>query len=258
MTNNNIGLVLSGGGVKAIAHVGLIEVLLEHNIVPNRVSGTSAGAMIGALYAADYSPKEIISFFEETPLFKMSLFARNKPGFLDSEKYVEHFKQYFTKNSFEALKYPLTIAATNILKAKITYFNSGEIVKPIIASAALPPLFSPIDIDGELYSDGGILDNFPLNSIKNDCDKIIGSFVNPVSEINRSELNSSTDLIYRIYHIGMDASDIKKFKDCNYVFLPPKLDTIGAIDTKSIKKAYEIGYEFAQKEIETIKNSLID
>ncbi len=258
MENNTIGLVLSGGGAKAIAHVGLIEVLLENNIIPNRISGTSAGAMIGALYAANYSPKEIISFFENTPLFKMSLFARNKPGFLDSEKYVAHFKQYFSENSFEALKFPLTIAATNILKAQITYFNSGEIVKPMIASAALPPIFSPIEIDGELYSDGGILDNFPLDTIKKDCDKIIGSYVNPVSKINKSEINSSTDLIYRVYHIGMDAADIKKFKHCNYVFSPPEIETIGAIDTKSIKKAYKIGYDYAQKEIETIKNALLD
>lgn len=256
MSKKNIGLVLSGGGVKAIAHIGLIEVLLENNIIPNRISGTSAGAMIGALYAAGYSPQEMIAFFENTPLFSMSLFARNKPGFLDSEKYVTHFKQYFSENSFEALKYPLTIAATNILKAKTTYFNSGEIVKPIIASAALPPLFSPIEIDGELYSDGGILDNFPLDSIKNDCDKIIGSFVNPVSEIDRSEINSSTDLIYRVYHIGMDAEDVEKFKNCDYVFLPPNLDTIGAIDTKSIRKAYQIGYDFAQKEIDLIKKYL--
>ena len=249
-------MVLSGGGVKAIAHIGLIEVLLENNIIPNRVAGTSAGAMIAALYAANYSPKEMISFFENTPLFRMSLFARNKPGFLDSEKYVDHFGKYFSENSFEALKYPLTIAATNILKAKITYFNSGPLIKPIIASAALPPLFSPIDIDGQLYSDGGILDNFPLDSIKIDCDKIIGSFVNPVTEIEKSEINSSSDLVYRIYHIGMDVNDIEKFKGCSYVFLPPKLDAISAIDTKSIKKAYKIGYDFAQKEIGTIIESL--
>lgn len=239
-----------------MAHIGLIEVLLENNIIPNRISGTSAGAMIGALYAADYSPKEMIKFFENTPLFKISLFARNKPGFLDSEKYEDHFKRYFNENSFEALKHPLTIAATNILRAKATYFNSGELVKPIIASAALPPLFSPIEIDVEFYSDGGILDNFPLDAIRNDCDKLIGSFVNPVSDINTSEINSSTDLIYRVYHIGMGAPDVKKFKHCNYVFSPPKLEKIGAIDTKSIEKAYKIGYNFAQKEIETIKKSL--
>ncbi|WP_111706798.1 patatin-like phospholipase family protein [Lutibacter citreus] len=252
MKKENIGLVLSGGGVKAIAHIGLIEVLLKNNIVPNIISGTSAGAMIGALYAANHSPLEMISFFEKTPLIKVSYFARNKPGFLDSEKYAKHFSHYFSENSFESLKYPLSIAATNILKAQVAYFNQGPLIKAIIASSALPPLFSPVDINGQLYCDGGILDNFPLDPIKKYCNKIIGSFVNPVTEINRSEINSSTDLVYRAYHIGMDVTDIKKFKYCNYVFSPPKIDTIGAIDTKSIRKAYQIGYDFATEEIETI------
>ena len=164
--------------------------------------------------------------------------------------------KYFSENSFEALKYPLTIAATNILKAEITYFNSGPLIKPIIASAALPPLFSPIEINGQLYSDGGILDNFPLDSIKNNCDKLIGSFVNPVTEIEKSKINSTTDLVYRIYHIGMDVDDIEKFKDCNYVFSPPNLDDVGSIDTKSIRKAYKLGYEFAQEEISNILKSI--
>lgn len=256
--NEKIGLVLSGGGVKAMAHIGLIEVLLENNIVPNIISGTSAGAMIGAMYAANHDPKNILTFFEETPMLKMSLFARNKPGFLDSDKYVDYFGKYFLENSFEALKYPLTIAATNILKAKITYFNSGPLIKPIIASAALPPLFSPIEIEKELYSDGGVLDNFPVVPIKNECDIIIGSFVNPVTEMEKHEINSTTDLLYRIYHIGMDVNAIKKFKHCDYVFSPPNLDEVGSIDTKSIRKAYEIGYKFAQKEIETIIDSLKD
>jgi len=254
--NEKIGLVLSGGSVKALAHIGLIEVLLENGIVPNVISGTSAGAVIGAMYAANKSPKEILAFFEETPILKMSLFARGKPGFLDSDKYIKYFKQIFKEDCFEELKYPLTISVTNILQPKIVYFNSGELIRPIIASAALPPLFSPVEINGGLYSDGGVLDNFPVEPIVNDCDKIIGSFVNPVTEIDKSEIDTTFKLLYRIYHIGMDITDIKKFNLCDYVFSPPNLDEIGAVDSNSIKKAYELGYEFAQKEINTIIKQL--
>jgi NTE family protein len=255
--DEKIGLVLSGGGVKAIAHIGLIEVLLENGIVPTIVSGTSAGAMIGAMYAANYSPNEMLSFFEETPLFKISFFARNKPGFLDSQKYIKYFDKLFNENSFEELKYPLIIPATNIVKANITYFNSGELIRPIIASAALPPLFSPVEIDGELYSDGGILDNFPVDPIKDKCDKIIGSFVNPVTEIDKSEIDTAFKLLYRVYHIGMDVTDIQKFKHCNYVFTPNNLDNIGPVDAKSIRKSYQLGYKYAQKEIKTILKAMI-
>jgi len=76
--DNNIGIVLSGGGVRAIAHIGLLEVLRENNIYPNYVSGTSGGAMVGALYAAGYSKDKMLEFFKETPLFKLNLYSKKK------------------------------------------------------------------------------------------------------------------------------------------------------------------------------------
>ena len=97
-----IGLVLSGGGVRAIAHIGFIQVLLENNIIPTKVSGTSAGALVSALYAAGFSPKEMLSFFEQTPLLKLSLYALNKPGIMDSDKYALFFEKFFPNNSFES------------------------------------------------------------------------------------------------------------------------------------------------------------
>lgn len=251
-----IGLVLSGGGVKAIAHIGFIKVLLENNIIPTRVSGTSAGALVSALYANGYSPEEMISFFKQTPLFKFTLYAINKPGLMDSDKYAEFFEDFFPKNSFEDLKYPLTVTATDLLSGKLTYFNKGELIKPLIASSALPPVFSPIEIDNKWYCDGGVLNNFPVEPIKKDCDVILGSFVNPITEINKEDINSSLKLLYRVYDLGVDLNNIKKFKQCNYVFAPIEINEIGVLDASVIDKAYEIGYKNAQKDIETILNSI--
>jgi NTE family protein len=246
-----IGLVLSGGGVRAIAHIGFIQVLLDNNIVPTKVAGTSAGALVSALYAAGYSPKEMLSFFEQTPLLKLSLYAMNKPGIMDSDKYALFFKKFFPDNSFESLKYPLTVTATNLIEGKLDFFNSGELIKPLIASSALPPIFSPIEIEENLYSDGGILNNFPIEPLL-DCDIILGSFVNPVAKIDKSEINSSLKLLYRVYHIGLDAVNVKKFNQCNYVFAPVELNKIGVLDGNAVKKAYNLGYELAKKEIKLI------
>lgn len=251
-----IGLVLSGGGVRALAHIGFIQVLLENNIVPNRVAGTSAGALVSALYAAGYQPKEMLLFFKQTPLLKLSLYALHKPGIMDSDKYALFFEKFFPENSFESLKYPLTVTATNLIEGKLDYFSSGLLIKPLIASSALPPIFSPIEIDGKLYSDGGILNNFPIEPLEN-CDKIIGSFVNPIAKIDKSEINSSLKLLYRVYHIGLEANNLKKFNRCNYVFAPVELNKIGALDSNSIQKAYELGYSLAKKEEKLIVQSII-
>jgi NTE family protein len=250
-----IGLVLSGGGVRAVAHIGFIEVLLENNIVPTKVAGTSAGALVSALYAAGYSPAEMLSFFEQTPLLKLSLYALNKPGIMDSDKYALFFEKFFPRNSFESLKYPLTVTATNLIEGTLDYFNSGVLIKPLIASSALPPIFSPIDINGKLYSDGGILNNFPTEPLE-ECDTIIGSFVNPITVIEKSEINSSVKLLYRVYHIGLEANNLKKFNKCNYVFAPIELNKIGALDSNAIHKAYELGYILAKREEKVIINAL--
>lgn len=251
-----IGLVLSGGGVRAIAHIGLIKVLLENGITPTKVSGTSAGAVVAALYAAGFEIEEMLSFFEKTPLLKISLYAYGKTGILDSEKYIPFFEKYFPNDSFESLKYPTTITATNLMSGKLEYFNKGELIKPLIASSALPPVFSPIEIKGSFYSDGGVLNNFPVEPLIKDCTKIIGSFVTPLAEIDKSEINTSIKLLYRVYHLGLNANNITKFKDCNYVFLPKQLVNIGVLDTSSIKKAFKIGEEEAKRNLSEIKDSI--
>ena len=251
-----IGLVLSGGGVRALAHIGLIKVLLENNIVPTRISGTSAGALVAALYAAGYTPDEMLLFFKQTPLLKLSLYAINKPGIMDSDKYTLYFKDFFPDDSFESLKYPLTVTATNLINGKLDFFSSGELIKPLIASSALPPIFSPIEINGSLYSDGGVLNNFPIEPLKNKCDTIIGSFVNPLTAIKKSEINSSIKLLYRVYHIGLDGNNMRKFNKCAYVFLPPNMKNIGVLDSNAIKKAYLMGYEHAKSECDKILASI--
>lgn len=255
--DKEIGLVLSGGGVRAIAHIGLIKVLLENDIVPTKVSGTSAGALVCALYANGYNTDEMVQFFKQTPILDFSLYAIKKPGLLDSGKYERFFKKFFTENAFEKLKYPLTITATNLLSGELEFFSKGELIKPLIASCALPPLFSPLKINDKLYSDGGILNNFPVEPlIEKDLPKIIGSFVNPITTVKASEINTSLKLIYRVYHLGLEANNIKKFELCNYVFEPKPIDKIGTLETKSIDTAFEIGYNQAKKEIDTIVKSL--
>ena len=252
----NLGLVLSGGGVRALGHVGLIKALLEEGIVPDGVSGTSGGALVAGLYSYGYSVNEMLDFFKKTPLLKITHYTFNKPGFLDSEKHILYFRKFFPKDDFSALKYPTYIAATNILTGKLEFFSEGELVKPLIASSALPPVFSPVEIGNNLYSDGGILNNFPLEPIEGQFYNIIGSFVNPVKPIKKEQLNSTIKLIYRVYHIGLDAHDMLKFSRCNYVFKPLPLSKISTLDVTEIDRAFKTGYKLAKKEMPNIIKSL--
>ena len=150
---NSVGLVLSGGGVKGMAHIGLIKALLEYDIYPNIVSGASAGALVGSLYANGVAPDDMLLFFKETPLFRYNFITINKPGLFDTEKYIPFLRNYFTEDSFEDLPRELHIAVTNLQEGSCQFFSSGELLLPLLASAALPPVFSPVSINGRLYAD---------------------------------------------------------------------------------------------------------
>ena len=179
-----------------------------------------------------------------------------KIGLVDSGKYTKFFQKYFKYPTFEDLRIPLSVAATNLLTGKVEYFTKGELIQPLIASSALPPYFSPVKIGNGLYSDGGLLDNLPIDPIRKHCEVIIGSFINPLEVITENELTSSLHFMQRIYNIAMDGNYSRKFKKCDYVFFH-NLSNIGVLDTKMLERAYHYGYEQTNQQIELIKSLLV-
>ncbi|GJH39723.1 phospholipase [Capnocytophaga sp. HP1101] len=247
-----LGLVFSGGGVRALAHAGLLKALEEKGLEPSIISGTSGGALVGALYACEVKPDDMAQFFKDTPVFKWSMLTFRKVGLVDSAKYTKFFKKHFKCPTFEELKLPLIVTATNLLNGKVQYFNKGELIQPLIASAALPPYFSPVRIGDSLYCDGGLLNNFPIEPLKNQCDTIIGSFVNPLETITEKDLSNSFQFMQRIYNITMDGNYNRKFKKCDHLLLH-NLSDISVLDTTHLDRAFEYGYEMAMKQL-TIDN----
>ncbi len=250
LKSNKIGLVLSGGGVRGMAHIGVIKAMREFDLEAAVVAGSSVGALVGALYANETPIMDMLRFFKETPLFKYNFLSIGKAGFLDTDRYEDIFKAYFPHNTFEDLKKQLYVVATNLEKGEELFINTGELIKPLLASAALPPVFSPVDYKGSLYADGGIMNNFPLEPIKDKVDYIIGSNVSIVSELNKKNLTNSIQLTGRVTGLMIYAINRDKIKSCDLVIEPKSLEHIGILDRKGIEKAYAIGYESASKQFE--------
>ncbi|RRN76134.1 patatin, partial [Pseudoxanthomonas sp. SGD-10] len=164
--NKKVGLVLSGGGIRGIAHLGILKAFKDKNIPLYHITGTSAGAIAGALYANQVDPYEALQIFQNTKLLKLLKLAVGKPGLLNLESAYGLFKQYIPHDSFEALSIKLTITATNFNNGKLQYFNGGDqLIKKILASSCIPGVFNPIYIDHNLYVDGGVLNNFPVEPL---------------------------------------------------------------------------------------------
>jgi NTE family protein len=237
-----VGLVLSGGGVRGVSHVGVIKALEEHNIIPTHITGSSAGAIVGALYAYGYNYKEILRFFETIQIFDIKKYALGKPGFIDAEKFYPEFKSYLKEDSFNALHKLLTITATDILNGNLKTFSSGELIKPILASAAIPGVFAPVKIKNSYYVDGGTLNNFPIESLKSSCNIIIGSYANWVDAITIKELKHSHHVVERALKLRALKDDYSKFKGCDLMILPKALSKFGTFDKKYLNTIFNIGY----------------
>ncbi|HEA19824.1 hypothetical protein LCGC14_1191670 [marine sediment metagenome] len=241
-TEPKIGLVLSGGGIRGVAHIGAIRALQEDGIFPTHISGTSAGAIVGLLYAAGASWSEILDFFKTIPIIHTQKYALRKPGFIDTEKFYSDFKKMLPEDNFKALIKPFFVTAVNLIKGTLKIFDTGEVIRPVLASASFPGIFTPTKIGKSYYVDGGVLKNFPVEPLKGIYDNIIGIHVNPLRTIKPADLKHSYNILERAYKIKMAADSIEKIVYCDLVIKPEKLNTYSMFNMKSIDAIFDLGY----------------
>lgn len=242
------GIVLSGGGVRGIAHLGVLSALKKTGIQIAHISGTSAGSIAGAFYAAGVDPEETFELFMKTKLIKYIRPAFGALGLIDIEKTGEIFKKYLPAH-LEDLKIPLTICTTNFSESKIAYFTKGPLIRAIHASSCIPGVFKPIVIHRQLYVDGGVLNNFPIEPLLDDCDYIIGSTCNHLRPI--SHLKSITSVMQRAAIMSINHDMEMKSETCQMLIEPPALGEINTFDTKKAETIYWLGYEAALKIIKS-------
>lgn len=240
-----LGLVLSGGGIRGVAHIGVIKALLENGIEPQVVSGSSAGSVVGALYCQGYSPDQMLEFFKIIPLFHINKFAFSKPGFIDTDKFYGDFKKYFPHNDFNGLKKKLFVTTVDLCDGLIKVFNAGKLIEPLLASSAFPGLFSPVKINEVLYADGGILDNFPIDPLLDSCETLIGVYASPLNRISPNGLKHSVNVLERAIRINYSKRSREKFQHCGLLINPSRLVDFGLFDIGRIEEIYQIGYDSA-------------
>lgn len=251
---NKIGLVLSGGGVRGFAHLGLLKVLDELKIKVDAISGVSAGAIFGALYASGKTPDEVLALAKNNSYFRFSSFLWRKEGLFSLDAIRKALLENIPENSFEFLKIPLFVNSTDFLNNKTIFFSEGELVNRIIASASVPVVFEPVSSEKTKLVDGGLLNNFPIEPLLDICDKIIGSHVNKLENV--ADINfkfSKAAMIERSFHIAIANSVYSKVHLCD-IFIEPDLDRFGLIKMENAVEIFEIGYEKALKE----KDKLIE
>lgn len=244
---HKIGLALSGGGVRGVSHLGIIQALTDHGIHFSHISGTSAGAIGAAFFAAGFVPREILNIIKEAKLFKLLRPSIGNSGLLSILNVQHLIRQYIPHNTFKDLNTRITISSVDLGEGKLVYFTDGELDLAILASCCLPGVFRPIIINDHMYVDGGILNNFPVEPLIGNCDFIIGSTCNHLPVV--THISSFGKMIDRAAMIAINASlDTHKIS-CDVVIEPHGLGDYGIFDTNAAEEIYMIGYEEGLKAI---------
>ena len=244
------GLVLSGGGARGFAHLGVIQALNEAGIYPDVISGTSAGALAGVLYADGHTPKEILTMLNFGSRFDFMRPTLPREGLLQIGGIIKILKNNLRAKTFEELKIPLYVSATDLNNGKAVYFSKGDLVDPVIASASIPVLFQPVIIDSICYVDGGVLDNLPIRPIKNKCKFLIGSFVNPVGYMEK--VSGLINIAERTFMLSMSKEITEKSKKFDLFVAPLELCNYKILYPEKADELFSVGYKATKEKLKEI------
>ncbi|WP_414652901.1 patatin-like phospholipase family protein, partial [Gelidibacter sp.] len=278
-----VGLVLSGGGAKGFAHIGVLKVIDSLNIKIDYVAGTSMGAIIGSLYASGYSGQQLDSIFkslnfedvindnlprsaktfyerENSEKYGVTLpftrFKINLPSALSRGQNVFNLLSKLTLDvsdisDFEQLPIPFFCVATDVETGKAVILDHGNLAQAVTASGAFPSLFQPVVIDDRILIDGGVVNNYPIDELKaKGMDIIIGVDVQD-GLATREELNSAPSILLQINNYRTINDMIKKSKETD-IYIKPDINDYTVVSFNEGRKIIKNGEKAATLELKAL------
>ena len=227
-----IGLALGGGAARGFAHIGVIKALEAQGIVPDIVVGTSAGSVVGALYASGYNGfqlQKIALDMDETTISDWAIpFFSKAPGVLKGEALQTYVNKAVHNQPIEKLKIPFGAVATDLKTGKPILFRRGNTGMAVRASSSVPGVFQPVVISGRSYVDGGLVAPVPVRFAKEMGAEFIIA-VNISSATEAQATASSVDVLMQTFTIMGQRLNQYELKDADVV-ITPALGTMGSAD----------------------------
>jgi len=257
-----IGLTLGGGGAKGFAHLPILEVFDELGIKPFCITGTSIGAILGALYASGRSAKSIVEMFQQLivpPNARLRDIIRSKDalkifelldphislkpqGLLKGEKLLSYLYDQMEVATFEELQIPLKVVATDFWRREQVVFESGELLPAVRASMAIPYIFTPVSQDDRVLVDGGLVNNVPHDLLDPHCELRIAVDIMGSNSTPSTKIPSPRDAIFHTYQVMMHA--MAREKEANHpvdIYIRPPLMDVDILDFHKPWEVYQQG-----------------
>lgn len=251
-----IGLALSGGGARGVAHIGVLRALAEKGIEADVLSGTSAGAIVATWQAAGLSLEQMLEIVAESSLFKAFKLVIPNTGLTSLSYLKERLAKVIPEDNFSILKKPTYIAISNLNKGQLEVRNEGSLFDVVTASCSIPLIFKPVEIDGAIYVDGGVFCNLPVDPIKDKVDYTIGVDVMPAVEWKSKSLNGWFGIGIRCFELSVHANSLAQKRLCDHLIQVEKAVTFHTFQFNKYKELEELGYQAAISSVDQIIQDL--
>ena len=252
-----IGVAFGSGGARGLAHVLMIQAFEELGVSPSIISGSSIGAIVGAFYAAGFSSKELMEilenlifpnngrlsdFFMKSDIIRMlTMFDIQllKSGFIKGEKIQNLIESNLKITTFEELKIPLKIVATDYWKKEEVILHKGRLIPSIRASYSLPGLFTPVKLNKKILIDGGAVNPLPYDILLGECDITVAIDVTAQRTRNETEIPPTFESLFTAYQIMQNSISQQKIKFVNPdIYIRPDIYDVRVFDFVKSKNIF--------------------
>lgn len=251
-----LGFALGSGGSRGVAHIGFLKAMEEEGIKPDYISGTSMGAVIGAVYAMGMTPDEMAAEVKKlkfSDIFDLSINPVGNAALLRSQKMRKKLRQYLKDLTFNDLKIPFRCVATDLLSGRAVILKDDEkVCESVVASSSIPSIFKPIRSGDKLLVDGGVTCRVPIRTVREmGAEAVVGIDVLGDVRPNDKKYNL-IGVLFRMFDIcDCELVKYKVEKQKPDLYLKPALGDMVQYKFKdvetAIEKGYEIGKEYADK-----------
>jgi len=237
--------------VEGAIHIGVLQALVENNIKIDAIAGTSIGSIIGSFFCGGVPPKKMLEILKTQSFGKIFYFSWNKKGLLKMERLYSLMEEYLPHNSFEALKIPFYACVSNIDTGEYEIMNSGELHKAVAASASIPVIFEPVEINGYNYVDGGLFNNLPVDPLLGKDSFIVGVHTNNYKPDPELSLITVAERVFTLVILN---NTKKSFEKCDYLINPFLENDYGLLDFDHTEELYKTGYKAGMEFIKEFMN----
>lgn len=237
-----VGLALSGGGARGVAHAGAIKAMLEVGLKPDIIAGVSAGSIVAVMYAAGISPEDMVEIFATAKFSDFCELSVPKDGFFRMDGFKRMLKKRIPYANIEDLPMPVVVAATDFDHGKRVAFESGPLAERVCASCSIPIVFKPVKIDGVRYVDGGVLDNMPAWAIRSRCKFLVGVNCSPMGDSGFPKTNLISIALHS-YQLMMKNNLAADLKLCDMLISTDDIADYKVFDLQGLNKVFKAGYD---------------